>query len=72
PTTLVYRILKAKYFPRRIFLLVVIGSNSSLTWRSIVEAKLAVLQEYRWKVGDGSGIRVWDDLWIRRDGDFHV
>ncbi|CAN0847223.1 hypothetical protein LINGRAHAP2_LOCUS4861 [Linum grandiflorum] len=72
PTTLVYRILKAKYFPRGDFLSAVIGSNPNLTWPSIVEAKLAVLQGYQWKVGDGSGIRVWGDPWIRRAGDFHV
>ncbi|CAN0847222.1 hypothetical protein LINGRAHAP2_LOCUS4861 [Linum grandiflorum] len=63
---------KAKYFPRGDFLSAVIGSNPNLTWPSIVEAKLAVLQGYQWKVGDGSGIRVWGDPWIRRAGDFHV
>ncbi|CAN0841413.1 Transposon TX1 uncharacterized 149 kDa protein [Linum grandiflorum] len=72
PTTLVYKILKAKYFPHGNFLSAALGSNPSVTWRSIVEARLAVLQGYRWKVGDGSQIKVWEDPWIRREGSFIV
>ncbi|CAN0916153.1 Putative ribonuclease H protein At1g65750 [Linum grandiflorum] len=71
-TTLVYRILKAKYFPHGNFLSAALGSNPSVTWRSIVEVRLTVLQGYRWKVGDGSQIKVWEDPWIRRDGCFEA
>ncbi|CAN0914975.1 Putative ribonuclease H protein At1g65750 [Linum grandiflorum] len=71
-TTLVYKILKAKYFPHGNFLSAALGSNPSVTWRSIVEARLTVLQGYRWKVGDGSQIKVWEDPWIRRDGCFEA
>ncbi|CAN0875059.1 Uncharacterized mitochondrial protein AtMg00310 [Linum grandiflorum] len=53
-TTLVVRILKTKYFPQGDFLSVNLGSNPSLTWGSIMEARLVVKLGYRWKVGDGT------------------
>ncbi|CAN0838407.1 hypothetical protein LINGRAHAP2_LOCUS2142 [Linum grandiflorum] len=40
-------ILKAKYFPQGDFLSANLGSNPSLTWRSIFEARLVVKQGYR-------------------------
>ncbi|CAN0837126.1 hypothetical protein LINGRAHAP2_LOCUS1705 [Linum grandiflorum] len=58
PMSLVGRILKTKYFPNGDFLSANVGSNPSLMWRSIVEAKLVVLNGCRWKVGTGTEIRV--------------
>ncbi|CAN0905644.1 Uncharacterized mitochondrial protein AtMg00310 [Linum grandiflorum] len=54
------------------FLSANLGSNPSLTWRSVVEARLTVVHGCRWKVGDGRQIWVWTDPWVRRDGDMHV
>ncbi|CAN0878470.1 Putative ribonuclease H protein At1g65750 [Linum grandiflorum] len=71
-TLLVSRILKAKYYPYGDFVSAKLGSNPSLTWRSVVEARLAMLHGYRWKVGDGRNIRVWEDPWIRRDGNMYA
>ncbi|CAN0912216.1 hypothetical protein LINGRAPRIM_LOCUS797 [Linum grandiflorum] len=67
-TTLVARILKARYYPHGDFLSAELGSNPSLTWRSMVEARLVVKLGHRWKVGDGKQIRVWTDPWVQRKG----
>ncbi|CAN0906667.1 Uncharacterized mitochondrial protein AtMg00310 [Linum grandiflorum] len=71
-TSLMARILKTKYFPQGDFLSANLGSNPSLTWRSIHEGRLVVKQGYRWKVGDGKSIRVWEEPWVRREGDMRI
>jgi len=65
PSSLLTRILKAKYFPRRDFLDTNIGHNPSYTWRSIWSSRDLIKSGYRWKIGDGSHINVWNDPWIR-------
>ncbi|XP_057796787.1 uncharacterized protein LOC131012797 [Salvia miltiorrhiza] len=72
PDALVCRILKAKYFPNDDFLRAKVGSSPSFTWRSICAAQDLVRSGTRWRVGDGTGIKVYEDPWLRRDGRFHV
>ncbi|CAN0846497.1 Putative ribonuclease H protein At1g65750 [Linum grandiflorum] len=71
-TSLMARILKTKYFSQGDLLLANLGSNPSLTWRSIHEARLVVKQGYRWKVGDGKSIKVWEEPWVRQDGNMRI
>ena len=63
--SLLARILKVKYFARRGFLDADLGHNPSFAWRSIWSSQNLVKLGFRWKVGDGSQIRVWTDPWIR-------
>jgi hypothetical protein len=65
PSSLLTRILKAKYFPRRDFLEANIGHNPSYTWRSIWSSQNLLKLGYRWKIGDGTQINVWTAPWIR-------
>ena len=65
PSSLLTRILKAKYFPRWDFLDANIGHNPSYTWRSIWSSQSLITLGYRWKIGDGSKINVWSMPWIR-------
>jgi len=65
PSSLLSRILKVKYFPRRDFLDVNIGHNPSYTWRSIWSSQNLINLGYRWKIGYGSQIKVWSSPWIR-------
>ncbi|CAN1787360.1 Putative ribonuclease H protein At1g65750 [Linum perenne] len=67
PDALVSRIYKAKYYPRTSFLEAVKGENPSLVWQSLWNAQKVVRQGIRWRIGDGSTIRVWDDPWINDD-----
>jgi hypothetical protein len=64
-SSLLTRVLKAKYFPRSGFLEANIGHNPSYTWRSIQSTIPLLSLGYRWKIGDGSNINVWTDPWIR-------
>ena len=59
--SLVYRILKAKYFPRCDFIHASIGNNPSYTWQSIMAAQNLVKEDLRWRVGNGASIRIWED-----------
>jgi hypothetical protein len=64
-SSLLTRVLKAKYFPRNGFLEANIGHNPSYTWRSIQSTIPLLTLGYRWKIGDGSNINVWSAPWIR-------
>ena len=60
-SSLVYRVLKAKYFPRCEFIEVSMGNNPSYTWRSIMDAQHIVREGIKWRVGNGNSIRIWGD-----------
>ena len=62
--SLVYRVLKVKYFSMCDFIDVTIGKNPSYTWRSIMAAQQQVQDGLRWRVGNGANIRVWEDKWL--------
>ena len=63
-TSLLSRILKAKYFPRRDFLDANLGHNPSYTWRSLWSTQSLLTLGHRWKIGDGSQISLWCMPWI--------
>lgn len=68
PDTLVSRIFKAKYYPTENFLEARLGHSPSYIWRSVWSAQKVLKLGCRWKVGDGSDIRVWRDPWLRHEG----
>jgi len=61
--SLVYRVLKAQYFPRCDFIQALLGNNPSFTWRSIWAAQELVKFGLRWRMGNGDSVRVWEDKW---------
>jgi len=60
----VYKVLKAKYFPRSDFINASIGHNPSYTWRSIMAAQNLVKEGIRWRISNGANVRVWMDKWL--------
>ena len=50
--SLVYRVLKAKYFPTGDFVHASIGYNPSYTWRSLLSTQSLVIEGMRWRVGN--------------------
>ncbi|CAN0876465.1 hypothetical protein LINGRAHAP2_LOCUS11329, partial [Linum grandiflorum] len=50
PNTLVARIFKAKYYPRKELLTVPLGNNPSFVWKSIRKAQGIVGGGIRWKI----------------------
>lgn len=72
PTSLVARVFKARYFPDNHVLQAHKGSDPSFIWTGIWEAKERLYKGFRWVLGDGKEIRIFNDPWLRGKGDFCV
>nr|KYP48971.1 hypothetical protein KK1_029271 [Cajanus cajan] len=67
PESLISRILKAKYYPNGDFLSATLGHNPSYSWRSIWSVQHLIKAGYRWKIGNGLSIPVWDEPWLKNN-----
>ena len=56
--SLLYRVFKAKYFPRCDFLQANLGANPSFAWRSIMVGQSIMKKGIWWQVGNGDSIRI--------------
>ncbi|XP_074271735.1 uncharacterized protein LOC141595669 [Silene latifolia] len=64
PDSLWARIMSAKYYPGGDVMSACLGSNPSYTWRGIVEARNALGNGWRRRIGNGLTTRVWLDSWL--------
>lgn len=66
PSSLVARILKAKYYPRCDFLRATLKPSSapSFTWKSILSAQGLLTAGVRRTIGNGRSARIWEDAWL--------
>jgi hypothetical protein len=62
--SLVFRVLKSKYFPSGTFLDAKLGSNPFFLWRSILAGRPTLMAGLFWRVGNGRSIRVVEDAWL--------
>lgn len=67
-STLLHGVLKARYFKHATFLEALRGFDPSYSWRSIWGAKSLLLEGLKWRVGNGTSIKVWEDAWIPGEG----
>uniref|UniRef100_A0A2N9GC52 Reverse transcriptase zinc-binding domain-containing protein n=1 Tax=Fagus sylvatica TaxID=28930 RepID=A0A2N9GC52_FAGSY len=72
PHSLLVRVLKSKYFPNSSFLDAKMPHNASFAWRSILGAREIISLGTRWRVGNGTNIRIWKDRWIPTRSTFKV
>ncbi|CAN1837440.1 Putative ribonuclease H protein At1g65750 [Linum perenne] len=72
PNTLVSRVYKAKYYPKEDFLQAEEGYSPSYVWKSVRASQDIIRRGFRWKIGDGRNVKVWDDPWLREDADRFV
>ena len=56
--SLLYRVLKAKYFPTADSVHALIVHNPSYTWRSLISAQRLVIEGLRWRVGNKANIKI--------------
>ena len=70
--SLVFQVLKVKYFPCTAFLEASIPSNSSYIWRSICESIDVLHNGLCWQVGTGEKIKIWKDRWLLNPTTFKV
>ncbi|KAL0320278.1 UNVERIFIED_CONTAM: putative mitochondrial protein [Sesamum radiatum] len=66
------RVLKAKYFSTTTFGEAQLGSQPSLTLRSIIGAWDLLLSGCCWKIRSGTSVRVWGDNWLPKPPSFRV
>lgn len=64
PSSLMARVMKAKYFRHADFSQAPTYKNSSYAWCSILQARGLPQEGIKWVVGDGSKIRVREDTLI--------
>ena len=62
--SLFYRVYKSRYFPNCSFMDAEVGSNSFYVWRSLLVARDVIFEDSKWKVGDGSRIKVSTHKWL--------
>ena len=60
-SSLVYRVLKARYFQDSNFLGAKLGSYPSYAWKSILAAQNIIRKWCKWQVGNGASIDIWAD-----------
>ncbi|KAL4309243.1 hypothetical protein GQ457_01G013830 [Hibiscus cannabinus] len=72
PSSLLARVMKARYFPTTDFMNATLGASPSYTWRSIYCSRGLLEQGLGWRVGTGSAISVWNDTWLPGKGDGRV
>jgi hypothetical protein len=65
--TMLYKVFKAKYYPRTGFLEATLGHNPSYTWRSAHASQVIVRNGLRWRLGNGTKVHVWNQPWLRDD-----
>ncbi|GAA0147885.1 hypothetical protein LIER_07479 [Lithospermum erythrorhizon] len=56
-TSLLFKILKGRYFQRSSFLHAKLGANPSFGWRSLLEGRKVLSKGLRWRVGDEEDVR---------------
>ncbi|KAL4600037.1 hypothetical protein ACB092_11G169100 [Castanea dentata] len=62
--SLLFKCLKARYFPRCHFLEATNSPTSSFTWKSTLAAKPIIQRGSCWRIGNEASIRVLRDAWI--------
>ena len=54
---------KAKYFPTGTIFDAMVGSGS-YAWKSILKARKVIQLGARWRIGDGSSVKIFKDSWL--------
>jgi hypothetical protein len=65
PESLITRLIKARYFPTSDYFAARSGHNPSYVWRSIWSVKSVMQNGFRWSIGTGTNISVWDPFGMR-------
>ena len=64
PDSLITKLFKAKYFLNSDYFTARVGHNPSYVWKSLWSVKDVVRNGFKWSIGTGTRISVWDPSWI--------
>lgn len=64
PSSLVARVLKARYFKHQDVMRANLGSNPSYIWRSLLWSRQLLVKGTWWRVGNGRKLATFHDNWI--------
>ncbi|KAK3230420.1 hypothetical protein Dsin_002301 [Dipteronia sinensis] len=70
PDSLAARILKSCYFPDTSFLQAEVCRSGSMVWKGILWGRGILEGGSRWRIGDGSEVRIYHDRWLPRPTTF--
>lgn len=62
--TLLYKVFRAKYFPRSDIFGADLNPRNSFAWKSIVKAREVISNGAWWRIVDGKDIRIWQYHWL--------
>ena len=62
--SLFYRVFKPNFFPHCSIMEVTKSQARSYAWRSILKGREVLKEGMRWRVANGSSIRIWSDPWL--------
>lgn len=65
PNSSVVRVFKARYFNNTSLFEATRGGGVSFIWSGLWQAKEALKKGFKWVLGNGEEIRIFDDPWIR-------
>ena len=63
-SSLLYRVLQAKYFPRSSIMDIRCSTKASFAWRSILKTRSVIQKGARWRIGRGDSVCIWRDKWL--------
>uniref|UniRef100_A0A2N9G7B6 Reverse transcriptase domain-containing protein n=1 Tax=Fagus sylvatica TaxID=28930 RepID=A0A2N9G7B6_FAGSY len=64
PSSLFFKVFKAKYFSRCSIFEVQQSTKGSYAWRSILSARDLITKGSVWRIGTGKDIHIWRDKWL--------
>ncbi|CAL1376774.1 unnamed protein product [Linum trigynum] len=64
PSSLVARLMKAKYYKKSSVLDASLGYRPSYVWRRLMGVQEFLLNGLRWTIGNGASVRIWGDRWL--------
>lgn len=70
PNSLAGEIIKGRYFPDHDIMQARIGNNPSFIWRGLLWGRELLKLGIRWRIRDGSSVKVFDDPWMPRPSTF--
>ncbi|GAA0151288.1 hypothetical protein LIER_10037 [Lithospermum erythrorhizon] len=70
--SLLYKVLKGRYFRRSSFLNAKLGAKPFFWWRSLCKGRKVLFKGTRWKIGDGRSINMWKEPWVPRSTCFYL